>query len=62
MFLVSIGGAIRLCLVNWERYIANPTVVSLEKDYKNWFNPFPGATGCFTIRVDEDTAIEYIKE
>lgn len=62
MFFLAISGAVRLSLMNWERYIANPTVMSLQKDYRNWYNPFPAATGCFTVRVDEEKGQEYIKK
>lgn len=62
MFFLAIGGAVSLCLMNFQRYQANPTVVSLQKDYRNWYNPFPAATGCFTDRVNEELAQEYIKQ
>lgn len=56
------AGAISLSLSNWNRYSANPTVVSLRKDFRNWNNVFPSATACFLKRVDEKIANTYIKE
>ncbi|KAJ8919002.1 hypothetical protein NQ315_016906 [Exocentrus adspersus] len=55
-------GAISLALSNWTRYSANPTVVSLQKDFRNWENPFPAATGCFNNKLDDEKAEAYIKK
>lgn len=55
-------GAIALSLSNWRRYSANPTVVSLKKDFRNWNNVFPSATACFIERVNENHASKYIYE
>lgn len=51
-----------MALSNWRRYAANPTVVSLQKDFRNWLNPFPAATGCFIDKTDERKAQKFIKE
>ncbi|GLV31946.1 pickpocket 3 [Carabus blaptoides fortunei] len=58
--VLAVIGVIGLCLSNWQRYVENPTVVSLEKDFRNWHNPFPAATGCFVERADEDLVSQYI--
>lgn len=55
-------GAIALSLSNWRRYSANPTVVSLRKDFRNWNNVFPSATACFLQRTNEQFAKKYISE
>lgn len=55
-------GAIALSLSNWRRYSANPTVVSLRKDFRNWNNAFPSATACFLQRVNKQYANNYIFE
>lgn len=55
-------GSIALSLSNWRRYSANPTVVSLKKDFRNWNNVFPSATACFIERVNESHANKYIYE
>jgi hypothetical protein len=38
--------AIFIVLGSWERYVAKPTVVSLEKDYLQWLTLFPAVTTC----------------
>lgn len=43
-----------------KHYMANPTVVTIEKDFRNWENPFPAATGCFADKIDPDKARQYI--
>lgn len=55
-------GATILTLSNWERFISNPTVVSIQKDYRNWENTFPAATGCFDNKVNLDKAEQMIKK
>ncbi|KAL3278617.1 hypothetical protein HHI36_016157 [Cryptolaemus montrouzieri] len=50
--------AISLTLSSWKRYQENPTVVSLEKDFRNWMNPFPAVTGCFLNRTNVEKATE----
>ncbi|XP_030746462.1 sodium channel protein Nach-like [Sitophilus oryzae] len=47
---------------NWDHYRANPTVVTIRKDYRNWENPFPAATACFVDRVDKEKARIYIEK
>lgn len=59
---LAVIGVIGLCLSNWQRFVQNPTVVSLEKDFRNWHNPFPAATGCFTERADEELVERYIQK
>lgn len=59
---LAIYAAILLSVQNVNRYYANPTVVSIQKDYRNWFNPFPSATACFINKVDEVFVDEYIEE
>lgn len=59
---LAAAGAIALSLSNWRRYSANPTVVSLRKDFRNWNNAFPSATACFLERVNKQYANNYIFE
>ncbi|KAJ3659698.1 hypothetical protein Zmor_011372 [Zophobas morio] len=56
------AGAVAITYSNWMRYLANPTVVSIQKDFRNWLNPFPAATGCFINRIDNKKADNYIQE
>ncbi|XP_073999286.1 sodium channel protein Nach-like isoform X2 [Rhodnius prolixus] len=60
MVLLSLSGAISLILNSWNRYNANPTVISLEKDYRDWKITFPAATACFLQRLNETAAVELI--
>ncbi|KAI4459077.1 amiloride-sensitive sodium channel-related [Holotrichia oblita] len=62
IILAAIISSISLCLSNWNRYSANPTVVSLQKDYRNWNNPFPAATVCFIRKTDDLLVAEYIEK
>ncbi|CAH1165036.1 unnamed protein product [Phyllotreta striolata] len=59
---LSAAGAISLTTSNWNRYSANPTVISIQKDYRNWENHLPAVTGCFNDKVDEKKAEKYIYE
>ncbi|KAK9879010.1 hypothetical protein WA026_003824 [Henosepilachna vigintioctopunctata] len=63
MFIVicALTAVVSLTSSSWKRYSENPTVVSLEKDYRNWLNLFPAVTGCFMKKVDDERAEEYIK-
>jgi hypothetical protein len=45
--LLASVAAIFVVLRSWEHYIANPTVLSLEKDYRQWPTLFPAVTICF---------------
>ncbi|XP_017781531.1 PREDICTED: uncharacterized protein LOC108566244 [Nicrophorus vespilloides] len=60
--VAAISGAVAVALKNVSRYYANPTVVSLQKDFRNWFNPFPSATACFIHKADDILIDEYIEE
>ncbi|XP_044761719.1 sodium channel protein Nach-like [Coccinella septempunctata] len=63
IFIVSCAlvAAISLTLSSLKRYSENPTVVSLEKDYRNWMNPFPAVTGCFVNKTNLEKVADYIK-
>jgi hypothetical protein len=45
---------------NWQRYSANPTVVTLEKDFREWEFVFPAVTMCYIDKVNGSKAKEYI--
>lgn len=62
MVILAAAGAIALSLSNWRRYSANPTVVSLRKDFRNWNNVFPSATACFLERTNKEFANKYVFE
>ena len=45
----------------YERYVANPTVISLERDYRDWNGTLPALSVCYHQRVDEARAQYLIK-
>ncbi|XP_014243210.1 sodium channel protein Nach-like isoform X2 [Cimex lectularius] len=59
---LSTGGAMSLILNSWNRYNANPTVISLEKDFRDWNLTFPASTACFLNRLNDTLADDYIYE
>ncbi|XP_052754979.1 uncharacterized protein LOC116413459 isoform X2 [Galleria mellonella] len=48
----AIWGAIGVSLGQWQRYNENPTVVTLEKDFRTWMFNMPAITVCSKDRVD----------
>lgn len=46
----------------YERYVANPTVISLERDYRDWNGTLPAITVCYHRRLDEEKAEAVIKK
>lgn len=54
------AGSVAMTMYSYRRFNANPTVVSIKKDFRNWNNPFPAATGCFLDRVHEGLAHDYV--
>ncbi|XP_031358623.1 uncharacterized protein LOC116182245 [Photinus pyralis] len=60
--LLSATGAASLIVSNWQRYNANPTVVSIQKDFRNWNNLLPSATGCFKTKYSQELMDNYIEQ
>lgn len=63
-FLLTVGfiyGAVFACLVQWNRYVAHPTVISLERDYRSWNATLPGMTLCYTGRANATKSEQYIQ-
>ncbi|KAJ1529373.1 hypothetical protein ONE63_006160 [Megalurothrips usitatus] len=58
----SITGAWLLIGGSWRRFQDNPTVVSLEKDFRLWNTSFPSATMCYDRRMDDRRAQDMIAE
>lgn len=46
---------------SWTRYNENPTVITVQKDYRYWYLQFPSATFCYVDPVDKDLASDYVK-
>lgn len=53
--------ALTLCLTTWDRYQANPVVVSLENYENDWNGTVPAITYCYHDRIDYDKADEFIQ-
>lgn len=56
----AIVGATAMIMYSYRRFEANPTVISIKKDFRNWNNPFPATTVCFVNRIDEAFAFDYV--
>jgi len=52
--LLACAGAIFVVLRSWERYVANPTVVAVEKAYRQWSTLFPAVTICPLQNLDNN--------
>jgi hypothetical protein len=61
LFFVACFGAYSISSKQYERYEANPTVISLERDYRDWNGTLPSITICYHKRVDEGRAQYLIK-
>ncbi|KAF6203336.1 hypothetical protein GE061_003754 [Apolygus lucorum] len=60
--ILATYGAAKLIYDSWNRYNSNPTVISLEKDFREWNHTFPAATVCFLDRLNETRAADFIME
>lgn len=60
-FITTCYGAYRISSKQYERYVANPTVISLERDYRDWNGTLPAISVCYHKRVDEARAASLIK-
>ncbi|XP_049883335.1 pickpocket protein 28-like isoform X2 [Pectinophora gossypiella] len=56
----AIWGAVDISLGQWQRYNDNPTVVTLEKDFRTWRFSYPGITACNQNRVKPTAVPEVI--
>lgn len=45
----------------YDRYVANPTVISLERDYRDWNGTLPAISVCYHKRVDDKRAASLIR-
>jgi hypothetical protein len=60
LLVFSVAVSASVITSNWERYSANPILVSLEKDFRDWEFEFPAMTLCHADRVNESKAEKYI--
>lgn len=58
---MAIYGSYTLMHNSWTRYNTNPTVITVQKDYRYWYLQFPSATFCYVDPVDIDLAKIYIQ-
>jgi hypothetical protein len=61
LILAACYGAFSISSKQYERYVANPTVISLERDYRDWNGTLPAISVCYHRRVDASRAQIYIK-
>ncbi|XP_025406783.1 pickpocket protein 28-like [Sipha flava] len=59
--VIAIYGAYNLIRNSWTRYNENPTVITVQKDYRYWYLQFPSATFCYVDPVDTNLAKIYIE-
>lgn len=59
--IMVIYGSYNLMYGSWIRYNENPTVITVEKDYRQWYLQFPSATFCYVDPVDMNLAGNYIQ-
>lgn len=60
--MVGFGGtAAYLCVTTYNRYQADPVVVSLENYDNDWNGTVPAITYCYHERIDFDKADEFIQ-
>lgn len=62
LFILTTYAAFSISSTQYERYVANPTVISLERDYREWNGTLPAITICYHKRIDENRAKEMIKK
>lgn len=62
ILIASYFGIVFTCLYQWERFEARPTVISLERDFRNWNLTLPAITVCYGNKVNESKAKEFIEK
>ncbi|KAG5669679.1 hypothetical protein PVAND_017562 [Polypedilum vanderplanki] len=61
LILMTSYGAYNISSTQYERYVANPTVISLERDYREWNGTLPAVTLCYHKRINDTRAEAVIK-
>lgn len=59
---VSIYGSAILGSSTWTRYQENPTVISMDREYKEWATTLPAVTLCPTNRINDQKFDELVKK
>lgn len=60
-FVASTGGVYYAGQTQWFRYTVNPTVISLERDFRSWNGTLPAMTLCYFSKVDPEKAEAFIQ-
>lgn len=61
LFAVACYGAWSISATQYDRFIDNPTVISLERDYRDWNGTLPAISVCYNKRFDASRAQYLIK-
>ncbi|XP_059614883.1 sodium channel protein Nach-like [Phlebotomus argentipes] len=59
--ITAFCGAIVIANIQFTRFMANPTVISLERDYHDWNGTMPAVTFCYANRLTTE-AVEFFLE
>lgn len=59
--LATCYGLFYICFNQWARYKANPTVISLETDYRHWNGTMPAITLCYLNKSNRSMVEKYVK-
>ncbi|XP_060833388.1 pickpocket protein 19-like [Rhopalosiphum padi] len=59
--ILAIYGSYNVMRNSWIRYNTNPTVITVQKDYRFWYLQFPSTTFCYVDPVDIEFAKDYIQ-
>jgi len=60
VFSITAGGWI--IFSSWDRYDKNPIVVTVEKNWRDWFTPMIGGMICLIDRLNYGAAERFIRE
>jgi len=59
--ILAIYGSYNVMRNSWIRYNTNPTVVTVQKDYRFWYLQFPSTTFCYVDPVNTEFAKDYVQ-
>lgn len=61
--VIAVTAAVYISLSTWNRYLENPSVVSMERNYQEWNTTLPALTLCFQNKIDyENFDSPYLNE
>lgn len=52
---LSIYSSVILGLSTWTRYQENPTVISVDREYKEWTTALPAVTLCPSVKINDSS-------